>query len=638
MSKILILFFTLSISIFASQQNQKHILVLHSYNKSMSWITNIDKAIVDTLKPDENNYVLHIEYMDTKRIFTPLYIKQLKELYKNKYQNIKLDLILSSDNNAFNFLRKNRDELFGNVPTSFCGVNFFKDSDLDGLTNYTGATEEFDAKLTVQSALKLYPKAKEIFIINDYLTTGRAWDKTIKEQLKGINKKISYSQNQTIEELQLTIKSLPKETIVLLGVYFKDKNGTFFTYEKIGEMIATSSDAPVFCLLEFNLKKGVVGGSVISGYYQGEAMSKIAKQILSGISVSKLKVQKEGATKYVFDYNGLVKYNMDINKVPKDSIILNKPISYYNENKGLILISFSIVVILISIITILLINIKKRKIAERLLRISKKKIENINNNLEIKIKEEVEKNNLIQQKLFKSEKLVSMGEMIGNIAHQWRQPLSIISTAATGMLVQKEFNNLTDELFTESCEAINDNSQYLSKTIDDFTNFIKGDSQLENFDLKNDTDSFLKLVNSSIKNYHLDVVLDLKEHITVNGYPNELIQCFINIFNNARDVLIEHNEEGNRYIFITQEVNDDHVIIKFKDNAGGIPKDILHRIFDPYFTTKHQSKGTGLGLHMTYKLIVEGMDGTIEANNVKYNYNEKSFIGAEFVITLPIHK
>ncbi len=637
LKRILFILTFATISLFAKvDTTQKHILVLHSYNKSMSWITNIDKAIVNTLKPNKKNYILHIEYMDTKRIFTSKYLEQLKQLYKNKYKDIKLDLILSSDNNAFDFLRKNRDEIFGNIPTSFCGVNFFKDSDIDGLTNYTGATEEFDAKQTIKAAIKLYPKAKNIFIINDYLTTGRAWDKTIKKQLQGINKNITYSKDQTIEELQTTLKTLSKETIVLLGVYFKDKNGKFFTYERIGEMIATSSNAPVFCLLEFNLKKGVVGGSVIGGYYQGVAMSKIAKQILSGVEVSKLPVQKEGATNFVFDYNGLIKYNMDIGNIPQDAIILNKPISYYDKHKNIILISIAIIILLIVIIIILIINIKKRKEIQVLLENSQKKIKDINKTLKIKINEEVQKNRDKDKQIFKSEKLAAMGEMIGNIAHQWRQPLSVISTASTGIIMQKELNIYDESQLINTCNIINDNAQYLSNTIDDFAQFIKGDAKAINFNLKNDTDSFLKLVNFSIENYHIDVVLSLKEDINIHGYPNELIQCFMNIFNNAKDALIENNKENNRYIFISQETINNKVMIRFKDNAGGIPKNIINKIFEPYFTTKHKAQGTGLGLHMTYNLIVDGMKGAIEVQNVDYEYNDIQHTGAEFKITLPI--
>ena len=749
MKRILFILIFIIVSLFAKVDTpHKHILVLHSYNKSMSWVTNIDKAIVDTLKPNQNNYILHIEYMDTKRIFAPKYLKQLKQLYKNKYKDIKLDLILSSDNNAFDFLRKNRDEIFGNIPTSFCGVNFFKDSDIDKLTNYTGATEEFDAKQTIETAIKLYPKAKNIFVINDYLTTGRAWDKSIKEQLKGIDKSITYSKDQTIDELKEKLKTLSKDTIVLLGVYFKDKTGKFFTYEKVGEMIATSSNAPVFCLLEFNLKKGVVGGSVISGYYQGEAMSKIAKQILSGVEVSKLPVQKKSATKFIFDYNGLMKYNISVENIPKGAIILNKPVSYFNEHKNIILVSIAVIIVLFIIIMLLLISAKKEKEVKKLLQISKKKINDLNNTLELKVKEKTKelliKNQELQQylnviddieiglfivdndfnvrymnktmikwfgdqtnticyksvagldepcpyckikdviesgkkvrytpstpdgqsfdiisapihnldgtiskmevirnttkqkrleeKFFKSEKLSSMGEMIGNISHQWRQPLSTIAMNMNNILADIDLDEVDNVTLKEYAKGSIKQIEYLAKTIDDFKNFIKGDRTKQIFNLSDNINSFLHLVNDTAKNNHIKIILNLQEDIKIDGYENELIQCLINIFNNAKDILKE-KEISKKLIFISTELIENRSTIKIKDNAGGIDAEVLPKIFEPYFTTKHKSQGTGLGLHMTYKLIVEGMDGTIDAINQTYTYEGEKYTGAEFIISLPI--
>lgn len=235
-------------------------------------------------------------------------------------------------------------------------------------------------------------------------------------------------------------------------------------------------------------------------------------------------------------------------------------------------------------------------------------------------------------------KMAAMGEMIGNIAHQWREPLSIISAVTTGMLIQKEYNTLTNDSFKRSCKTINDNTEYLSKTIDDFRNFIKSDNKSIEFNLKVNTDTFLKLINTTAKNDGINIVLNLIDDINIKGYSNELIQCYLNIFNNAKDALLENNIEGNRYIFITQEIINDSVVIRLKDNAGGIPKNVIPRIFEQYFTTKHASEGTGLGLHMTYNLIVEGMNGTIEANNVVFNYNNKEYVGAEFKLTLPLFK
>ncbi|MAC83162.1 MAG: hypothetical protein CL624_03405 [Arcobacter sp.] len=249
------------------------------------------------------------------------------------------------------------------------------------------------------------------------------------------------------------------------------------------------------------------------------------------------------------------------------------------------------------------------------------------------LKQQIVQNQQKDKILSEQAKMVAMGEMIGNIAHQWRQPLSLISTAATGIIVEKEYNILEEKKLIKTCTIINDNAQYLSRTIDDFKNFIKGDRTKKVFNLKKDIKSFLHLVDSTIKNNQINIILDLADDIEVNGYENELIQCLINIFNNAKDVLNEKEIE-NKLVFISTYTKDEKVIIKIKDNANGIAENLIPHVFEPYFTTKHKSLGTGLGLHMTYNLIVDGMGGNIDVNNVTYKYEEKEYSGAEFTITL----
>ena len=249
------------------------------------------------------------------------------------------------------------------------------------------------------------------------------------------------------------------------------------------------------------------------------------------------------------------------------------------------------------------------------------------------LKEQIIQNKQKDKILAEQAKMAAMGEMIGNIAHQWRQPLSVISTSATGMIMQKEYNIFDEDKLVETCNIINDNSQYLSRTIDDFKNFIKGERNRTIFNLKDDIESFLHLVESSIKANQIEIILDLQEDIKIDGYENELTQCFINIFNNAKDVLKEKNSEK-KLIFISTYKEQDEVFIKIKDNAGGISKDILPHVFEPYFTTKHKSQGTGLGLHITYNLIVDGMEGNIQVANKIYSYKNKKYEGAEFIITL----
>lgn len=234
-------------------------------------------------------------------------------------------------------------------------------------------------------------------------------------------------------------------------------------------------------------------------------------------------------------------------------------------------------------------------------------------------------------------KNAAMGEMIANIAHQWRQPLSVIASAATGMKLQKEFNILSDKEFEDTCEIINENVQYLSQTIEDFSDFIKGNTIKKLFSINDNISKFICLVEPLIKNYNINVVLNLENNVMITNYPNYLNQCFMNIFNNSKDVLSKFNESDSvRLFIITLYKKDDYVVIKLKDNAGGIPENILPKIFEPYFTTKHKSQGTGLGLYMTYNLITAAMHGSIEAKNVEFSYEGGNYIGSEFTIVLPI--
>ncbi len=236
--------------------------------------------------------------------------------------------------------------------------------------------------------------------------------------------------------------------------------------------------------------------------------------------------------------------------------------------------------------------------------------------------------------LIKQSKMVALGEMIGNIAHQWRQPLSVISLNASGIKFQKEFGNISDEEIMYLCNNINENAQYLSQTIDDFRDFIKDDKRKTLFNLYKNMERNISLIEGMLKKHEIKVEINIDEDCEVYGYDSELTQVVLNILNNAKDALEEH-QVNPRYIFIEAQTNEDSLELRIKDNAGGIPEEYLKRIFEPYFTTKHQAQGTGIGLFMSYEIITKHMDGKIEARNVTYNIDGKEFTGAQFIITIP---
>jgi len=252
------------------------------------------------------------------------------------------------------------------------------------------------------------------------------------------------------------------------------------------------------------------------------------------------------------------------------------------------------------------------------------------------LENEIQKNKEKDAILAEQSKMGALGEMIGNIAHQWRQPLSVISTASTGMLLQKQLGTLDEDQLCESLKKINDTTQHMSQTIDSFRDFIKGDIKKIPFNLADEIKSCLIIEDGIIKQNNIVVTTTLDESIEIINNPHGLTQALVNIINNAKDALIATKDSENRLLFITTTKKRDKVFISIKDNADGINETIINKIFEPYFTTKHKSQGTGLGLHMTYKLITETLNGEISIKNNSYSFNGKQYKGAEFIITLPL--
>ena len=265
-----------------------------------------------------------------------------------------------------------------------------------------------------------------------------------------------------------------------------------------------------------------------------------------------------------------------------------------------------------------------------------KQLNEINKNLEELVKTKTDE--LIQKEsiLSHQSKMAAMGEMIENIAHQWRQPLSVISTAATGAKLKKDLNLLDDKEFHETMDMINKSSQHLSNTIDDFRYFFSKNKELKTFNIDTPIEKTLYLLKTKLKTKEINIIKN-SESINIINLENELLQVILNILNNAIDAF-EGKEKKEKLIFIDIFRKDEFAIIKVKDNAGGIKEDIINRIFESYFTTKHKSQGTGIGLYMTLEIVDKHMNGEISVSNKEFVYNNINYTGAEFEIILPLKK
>jgi len=216
--------------------------------------------------------------------------------------------------------------------------------------------------------------------------------------------------------------------------------------------------------------------------------------------------------------------------------------------------------------------------------------------------------------LVQQNKLASMGEMISIIAHQWRQPLSEINGIILNMDLDYRKEKLSNEKFNAHLDNLEMTTAYLSDTIDDFIDFFRQDKKLEHLTISNVINTALNLI--SVTNKH-DILIQYNNNLKIEflSYKSELIQALLIVINNAIDACMS-NKNMESKIIIENSIIDNNLIISIIDNGSGIPKDILDKIYNPYFTTKHKSKGTGLGLYILKMIIEQTMQGRIEINSL----------------------
>ena len=271
-----------------------------------------------------------------------------------------------------------------------------------------------------------------------------------------------------------------------------------------------------------------------------------------------------------------------------------------------------------------------------------KELQDLNSALEYKIALEVEHNRQKDQIMFRQSRLAAMGEMVGNIAHQWRQPLNAIVLIVQSFQMKQMLGKLDDKFIDSQVDEGIKLATSMSQTIDDFRNFFKPNKIEEYFSTKKTIKESIDLVQNYYEKADIKMNLICEEDFEILGYPNEFSQVMMNLFSNSKDVLNEQ-ENQKKYIEIIVKVDTQNSQGKILviDNGGGVSVKVIDRMFDPYFTTKHQSSGTGIGLYMSKEIIEKQMHGSIEVENISHKFLEDKKVYekcASINIVMPINE
>ena len=350
---------------FLQANELKEVLLIHSYHKGYIWTDDISKTIEKNFSSDKNIELTTV-YMDTKRIDDPSYLANLAKLYKQQFTNRTFDLIIISDNNAFDFMELYYDSLFKNVPVLFCGINNYDKNMLDKLTfkNISGVAEEVDIEKNFELISRLHPNLKNLLIINDTSTTGYAVKKDLAKIIEKYKNKftIEYTDNLDISDLKTKVSNLEKaNSAILFVLLFKDTTGQYFTYKQSFEEVKKVSQVPIYGFWDFYLNSGMVGGLLTSAVAQAETVSKMALEILHGKNIKDIPILEKSPNLYIFNYNELKRFNLDVYKYVENPIIINEPTSIYKEHTKFFIITIIIIALLSIIVVILKANIQRRE-------------------------------------------------------------------------------------------------------------------------------------------------------------------------------------------------------------------------------------------------------------------------------------
>ncbi|WP_418185291.1 sensor histidine kinase [Aliarcobacter vitoriensis] len=233
-----------------------------------------------------------------------------------------------------------------------------------------------------------------------------------------------------------------------------------------------------------------------------------------------------------------------------------------------------------------------------------------------------------QKAIFQQSKINAVTNTLNNIAHQWRQPLGIISTIASGIKLKNHLKYLSKTEFDESCEKIIENTQKLSNTIENFTDFFTKDTKTSNISIVESTEQIIEFLSSVFEKNSIICKFNHDTDLMITCNNGNFTEAILNILDNSIYALIQNNKEDNRFIFINLKNNK----LSIKDNAGGVDESIIQKITVPYFTTKHQSFGTGLGLYIVQEVFVKNLNFKIDLKNEIFDYNGVKNIGLNFII------
>ncbi len=324
---------------------------------------------------------VHSEFMDAKRIIDSHYQQDLLQIYQMKYRRLKIDLVFAADNDALEFMVKNRPVLFPDAPLVFSGINDFSDAMIEGQENITGVVEDSDYVETIEAANSIIPGLGRIVVVSDRTTTGAAHDRAVRKIEPLFRDQLEFEHlmmtDLTFRDLLGRLSALRSDSAVLMLSHMSDSSGEIFPARESGSKIARASSVPVFVVTSFRVGYGTLGGKVVNSIRQGQLGAQLALRILKGEPAGNIPILRKSPNNFLFDALALERFHIPESSLPPGAGIINKDDTYYGRYSGAISATITVIIFLVAVIGILSLNIVRRRRAESALRESEEKYRKI---------------------------------------------------------------------------------------------------------------------------------------------------------------------------------------------------------------------------------------------------------------------
>jgi signal transduction histidine kinase len=578
-----------------SASPERHVLILNSYHPQYAWTDALVRGALDelgTVVPDEN---IHVEYMDMRRMLDDrVYLGSFERLMVDKYRGRVPALILASDDGATRFLLERRTALFPGAPVVFCGVNSIDRAELEAAPAMTGILEGLEIEGNLRLIERLHPAVARIVLLADRSSLGRGMTdvaRAIPADL--VDVPVEIWDDFSIGELRQRMAAASADTVFLLLAIHRDRDGAYFSFDRELPGLTASSRAPLYAMFGMLIGSGVVGGLMNDPEQHGRAAAAMARRVLAGEPIDSIPIVAKADYTPQFDWAVLDRLGIDEARLPPDSVVHGRPVSFYRAHRRLVWQVVAVMIGLVLVIVVLLHVVVRMRRAERALVASHRALQ-------------------------RAERAELIGQLTGGIAHDFNNLLVPVLVGASLLRSHLGVRALAD---LEMIEVAAARAQELVARL-----LAYGRDEplaLRPVDLAALLPSLVSLLGRSAgPELHLDLV-PADGGLVVTADPSQIERIVVNLVMNARDAAV-----GDRRVKVTVRVSaveigpDEvaglapgrHVCIAVADDGAGMDAATLARIFEPFFTTKQRGLGAGLGLS-TVRSIVAQHGGAITAES-----------------------